>query len=85
MFSLLVSAVTISLTSAPAQSPREADQDLNASYKAAMQGLAPAAREKLKIAHRAWLVFVERNSAAIRLAARGLGVSSKRCEELEVK
>ena len=85
MFSLLVFAIMISLTSAPAQSPREADQDLNASYKAAMQGLAPAEREKLKIAQRAWLVFVEKNSAAIRLAARGLGVSSKRCEDLEVK
>ena len=85
MFSLLLFAIMISLTSARAQSPREADQDLNASYKAAMQGLAPAAREKLKIAQRAWLVFVEKNSAAMRLAARGLGVSAKRCEELEVK
>ena len=68
-----------------AQTPREADQDLNTSYKAAMQGLAPAVREKLKIAQRAWLAFVEKNSAAMRAAARGLGVSAKRCEELEVK
>ena len=82
---LLVPAVTISLTSIRAQTPREADQDLNASYKAAMQGLAPAAREKLKIAQRTWLAFVEKNSAAIRLAARGPGISSKRCEEIEVK
>jgi len=82
---LLVFAVTISPTWIRAQTPREADQDLNASYKAAMQGLAPAAREKLKIAQRAWLAFVEKNSAAMRAAARGLGVSSKRCEELEVK
>ena len=82
---LLVFAVTISPTSIRAQTPREADQDLNASYKAAMQELAPAAREKLKIAQRAWLAFVEKNSAAMRAAARGLGVSSKRCEELEVK
>jgi len=81
----LVIVVTISLTSIRAQTPREADQDLNASYKAAMQGLTPAAREKLKIAQRAWLGFVEKNSAAMRAAARGLGVSSKRCEELEVK
>ncbi len=79
-------AITISLTSARAQTTaREADQDLNASYKAAMQGLAPAGREKLKIAQRAWLAFVEKNSAAIRIAARGLGVSSERCQEFEVK
>jgi uncharacterized protein YecT (DUF1311 family) len=82
---LPVFAVAISLTPAWAQTPREADQDLNASYKAAMQGLAPAAREKLKIAQRAWLAFVEKNSAAMRLAARGLGISSARCEEFEVK
>ncbi len=82
---LLVFALTISLTSTRAQTAREADQDLNASYKAAMQGLAPASREKLKIAQRAWLAFVEKNSAAMRAAARGLGVSSARCEELEVK
>ena len=82
---LLVFALTISLTPIRAQTPREADQDLNASYKATMQGLAPAAREKLKIAQRAWLAFVEKNSAAMRAAARGLGISSKRCEEIEVK
>jgi uncharacterized protein YecT (DUF1311 family) len=83
--SLLVFAVTISPTSARAQTPRQADQDLNASYKAAMQGLAPPGREKLKIAQRAWLAFVEKNSAAMRAAARGLGISSARCEEFEVK
>jgi uncharacterized protein YecT (DUF1311 family) len=86
IFSLLVFAVTISLISARGQTtPREADQDLNASYKAAMQELTPGAREKLRIAQRAWLAFVEKNSAAMRVAARGLGVSSARCEELEVK
>lgn len=84
--SLLVFAITVSLTSAQAQTTaREADQYLNTGYKAAMQGLAPATREKLRIAQRAWLAFVEKNSAAMRVAARGLGISSARCEEFEVK
>jgi uncharacterized protein YecT (DUF1311 family) len=84
--SLLVLAVTILLTTALAQStPREADQYLNTSYKAAMQQLPAATREKLRNAQRAWLAFVEKNSAALRLAARGLGISSARCQELEVK
>jgi uncharacterized protein YecT (DUF1311 family) len=86
IFSLLVFAVTISLISARAQTtPREADQYLNTGYKAAMQQLSPATREKLRNAQRAWLAFVEKNSAAMRVTARGLGVSSARCQELEVK
>jgi len=84
-FSLpLVIAITSGLTSAQAETAREADQYLNTSYRAAMQELSPTSREKLRIAQRAWLAFVEKNSAAMRVAARALGISSARCEELEV-
>jgi len=86
IWSLLVFAITILLASARAQTTaREADQYLNTSYKAAMQGLALAQKEKLRIAQRAWLAFVDKNSAAMRMAARGLGISSARCVEIEVK
>jgi uncharacterized protein YecT (DUF1311 family) len=78
--------LVFAMTSARAQTtPREADQYLNTGYKAAMQQLPPATREKLRNAQRAWLAFVEKNSVALRLAARGLGISSARCEEFEVK
>jgi len=43
-------------------------------FRAAMQELPPASREKLRIAQRAWLAFVEKNSAAMRVAARALGL-----------
>src|SRR5438874_1557317 len=65
--------------------PREADQELNSSYQEAIRGLTPAAREKLKKAQRAWLVFVEKNSAAMRIAAQPLGIPPARCQEVEVK
>jgi uncharacterized protein YecT (DUF1311 family) len=85
LFSLLAMAAHVSLISAQAQTTaREADQELNTSYKAAMQELPPATKEKLRIAQRAWLAFVEKNSAAMRLAARALGISAARCEEIEV-
>jgi uncharacterized protein YecT (DUF1311 family) len=82
----IVSLLVFAIILARAQTtPREADQYLNTGYKAAMQQLPAATREKLRSAQRAWLAFVEKNSAAMRLAARGLGISSARCEELEVK
>ena len=65
--------------------PREADQELNSSYQEAIRGLTPAGREKLKKAQRAWLVFVEKNSAAMRIAAQPLGIPPARCQEVEVK
>jgi uncharacterized protein YecT (DUF1311 family) len=65
--------------------PREVDQDLNASYQAALRTLTPAAREKLRKAQRAWLVFVEKNSAALRIAARPLGISPSRCQQVELR
>jgi uncharacterized protein YecT (DUF1311 family) len=78
--------LVFAIASARAQTtPREADQYLNTGYKAAMQQLPPATREKLRNAQRAWLAFVEKNSAAMRVAARALGISSTRCQELEVK
>lgn len=81
-----IALLVLVIASARAQTtPREADQYLNTSYKEAMQQLPPATREKLRNAQRAWLAFVEKNSVALRLAARGLGISSARCEELEVK
>jgi uncharacterized protein YecT (DUF1311 family) len=70
---------------ASAQTPREADQELNASYQAAIRTLTPAAREKLRKAQRAWLAFVEKNTAAIRIAAPPLGISPSRCEGVEVR
>ena len=83
----LIVAVTAGVTSAQAQTAaaREADEYLNTNYKAAMQQLPAATKEKLRNAQRAWLAFVEKNSAAMKVAARALGISAARCEELEVK
>lgn len=86
LFSLLVIAAHVSLISAQAQTTaREADQELNTRYREAMRELPSATREKLRNAQRTWLVFVQKNSAAMRLAAPALGISSARCEEMEVE
>jgi uncharacterized protein YecT (DUF1311 family) len=85
LLSLLVFSASVWPTSAQAQiTPREADQELNTSYRAAMQELPASTKEKLRIAQRAWLAFAEKNRAAMRLAAPTLGISSARCEELAV-
>ncbi len=65
--------------------PREADQELNASYQEAFRTLTPAAREKLRKAQRAWLAFVEKNKVAMRIASQPLGIPPARCQEVEVK
>ena len=86
MFALVVFAASERLASAQSgMTPREADQELNTSYQEVIRGLTPAAREKLKKAQRAWLVFVEKNSAAMRIAAQPLGIPPARCQEVEVK
>ena len=86
MLSLVVFAASERLALAQNEiTPREADQELNSSYQEAIRGLTPAAREKLKKAQRAWLVFVEKNSAAMRIAAQPLGIPPARCQEVEVK
>ena len=64
---------------------READQELNRNYQQAMRALSGKSQEELRKAQRAWLVFVERNSVAIRAAARKQGLSLKRCDELELE
>lgn len=86
MFALLVFAASGRM--AVAQSgitPREADQELNASYQEAIRALTPAVRENLRKAQRAWLVFVEKNAAAMRIAAQPLGIPSAKCQEIEVR
>jgi len=83
----LIVAVTVEMASVQAQTAeaRDADQYLNTSYKEAMQQLPPVTKEKLRNAQRAWLAFVEKNSAAMKAAARALGISAARCEEFEVR
>jgi uncharacterized protein YecT (DUF1311 family) len=84
--SLLVFAASVGLIRVSAQTTmREADQELNTRYKEAMKELPPATQEKLKNAQRAWLAFVQKNSAAMRVAAPALGISPARCEEMEVE
>jgi uncharacterized protein YecT (DUF1311 family) len=82
----LMLVITMGLTPAQAQTAaaRDADQYLNTNYKAAMQQLPTATKDKLRNAQRAWLSFVEKNNAAMKVAARALGISPARCEELEV-
>jgi uncharacterized protein YecT (DUF1311 family) len=83
---LLIFAAGLRIASAQeGMTPREADQELNASYQEALRTLTPAAREKLRKAQRAWLTFVEKNTAAMRVAAQPLGIPSSRCQEVEVK
>lgn len=65
--------------------PEQADRDLNVSYREAMNRLPPATREKLRNAQRAWLAFAEKNSVALRLAARSLAISSQVCQSTEVE
>src|SRR5438477_5104722 len=76
-----VSAQTERWSSAAAQ---EADQALNKTYQQVMQKLAPKSRTQLRNAQRAWLVFVERDSAAVRAAAAKLGKTNEDCENFEV-
>ena len=84
--SLLVCAISGGAFPAHAQmTARKADQELNTRYREAMQELPPATREKLRNAQRAWITFVQKNNAAMRLAATALGISATRCEELEVE
>ena len=86
LFALVVFAASERLVLAQSgMTPREADQELNASYQEAFRTLTPAAREKLRKAQRAWLTFVEKNTAAMRVAAQPLGITSSRCQEVEVK
>ena len=86
MFALLVFVGNARTLSAQHEiTPKEADQQLNADYQEAIRGLTPAGREKLRKAQRAWLVFVEKNSAAMRMAASPLAISTSRCQEVEVR
>jgi len=64
---------------------QEADEELNRNYQQAMRSLPPKSQEELRKAQRAWLVFVEENSAAIRAAARKQGLPLNRCEKLELE
>ncbi|HEY4255967.1 MAG TPA: lysozyme inhibitor LprI family protein [Candidatus Udaeobacter sp.] len=64
---------------------READEELNRNYKQVMQSLPPKSQEELRKAQRAWLAFVDRNSAAIRAMARKQGRSLTQCNDLEVR
>jgi uncharacterized protein YecT (DUF1311 family) len=83
---LLILAGSVQIASAQSgTTPREADQELNESYQEALRTLTPGAREKLRKAQRAWLVFVEKNSAAIRMAAPPLGISASRSQKVEVE
>jgi uncharacterized protein YecT (DUF1311 family) len=52
-----------------------ADADLNAVYKDVMAELPVGRREQLRLAERAWIVFSDKNNAALRLAAQKLGLS----------
>jgi uncharacterized protein YecT (DUF1311 family) len=86
LLALLIFTAGLRVSSAQSgMTPREADQELNASYQEAIRTLTPGAREKLRKAQRAWLVFIEKNSAAMRMAAQPLRIPSSRCQEVEVK
>jgi uncharacterized protein YecT (DUF1311 family) len=76
-----VSAQTPRSTTATAE---DADQQLNKTYQQVMQRLAPKSRTQLRDAQRAWLAFVERDSAAACAAAGKLGKTDQDCEEFKV-
>jgi uncharacterized protein YecT (DUF1311 family) len=84
LLSALLFSASVCLLTQAQTTPQQADQDLNASYRDAMKELPPASREKLRNAQRAWLMFVEKNSAAMRVAAPALGISRAQCEKIEV-
>jgi uncharacterized protein YecT (DUF1311 family) len=64
---------------------QEADQSLNRNYQQLINGLSPPARENVRKAQRAWLIFAEKNVAAMRAAAGPLGISSTRCQDFEIE
>jgi uncharacterized protein YecT (DUF1311 family) len=63
---------------------RLADQELNSNYQQAMRTLPGRQREQLRKAQRAWLVFLDRNSDAIRAAATSLGIPVSSCDQLDI-
>lgn len=65
--------------------PQEADRQLNQNYQAALRKMTPLAAETLRRAERAWVAFMEKNSAALKVAARELGVSTSACQQVEAE
>jgi uncharacterized protein YecT (DUF1311 family) len=63
---------------------QQADQQLNQSYQQYLRTLSGPARESLRKGERAWLAFGEKNSAAMRIAARELGISASVCQAAEI-
>jgi uncharacterized protein YecT (DUF1311 family) len=64
---------------------QEADRQLNQNYQAALRKMTPSAAETLRRAERAWVAFMEKNSVALRVAARELGVSMSVCQQVDVE
>src|SRR5205814_5978869 len=65
--------------------PQEADRQLNQNYQAALRKMTPGAAETLRRAERAWVAFIEKNSVALKAAARELGVSASVCQQVEAQ
>jgi uncharacterized protein YecT (DUF1311 family) len=64
---------------------QEADRQLNQNYQAALRKMTPSAAETLRRAERAWVAFMEKNSVALKVAARELGVSTSVCQQVDAE
>ena len=63
---------------------QQADTQLNAQYQQLMQKLPPSAREQLRKAQRAWLLFAELNKAAMSAAAQKHGPLHSEFQRAEI-
>jgi uncharacterized protein YecT (DUF1311 family) len=64
---------------------QQADKYLNASYQQLLQKLSPSAREQLRKAQRAWLLFAELNKAAMSAAAQRHGALRSEFQRAEIE
>jgi uncharacterized protein YecT (DUF1311 family) len=63
---------------------QQADKELNADYQQLLQKLPPSAREQLRKAQRAWLLFAELNRAAMSAAAQRHGALHSAFQRAEI-
>jgi len=71
-------------TSSFSAQAQQADKSLNADYQQLLQKLPPPAREQLRKAQRAWLLFAELNKAAMSAAAQRNGALRSEVQRAEI-
>jgi uncharacterized protein YecT (DUF1311 family) len=82
--SLILGAIRVA-SAQSGSTAHEADRQLNQNYQAALRKMTPLGAETLRRAERAWVAFMEKNAAALKVAARELGVSTSVCQQVDAQ